>query len=58
MDGSQWYPLPVTPIDGSSTVLQATAAGLWYVLVPGFAQVRCRLGGTVLGAVTVVGLCT
>ena len=34
------------------------APGLWTVAVSGLGQVRCRLGGVVLGAVTVIGIGT
>jgi hypothetical protein len=56
VDGSQWYMLPVTPVDGGSAVTQTAAPGLWRVSVSPWALVRCRLGGVVVGAVTVTGL--
>jgi hypothetical protein len=58
IDGSTWLPLPMTPLDGGSAVVSTAAPGLWRATISGLAQVRARLAGTVLGAVTVVGLGT
>jgi hypothetical protein len=58
IDGSNWYQLPVTPINGGSAVTMTAAPGIWTVAVSGLALVRARLAGTVLGAVTVVGVGT
>src|SRR3990172_2273620 len=58
VDGLAWYELPVTPIEGGAVVTVTSAPGLWAVVVAGLGQVRCRLGGTVLGAVTVLGVGT
>ena len=58
MDGLSWFSLPVTPIGGGMAVTSASAAGLWLVSVAGLGQVRCRLAGIVLGAVTVSGVAT
>lgn len=56
IDGTTWYELPVTPVEGGATVTMTSAPGLWYVTLGFLGQVRCRLGGTVLGAVTVLGI--
>ena len=58
LNGSEWYQLPVTPINGGSAVVNTAAPGIWTVTVSGYGQVRCRLGGTVLGAITVLGVAT
>lgn len=58
IDGSNWYQLPVTPINGGSAVTMTAAPGIWTVAVSGLALVRARLAGTVLGAVTVIGVGT
>lgn len=58
IDGAEWYSLPCTPIAGGTAVVNTAAPGIWTVAVSGYSQVRARLGGTVLGAVTVVGIAT
>jgi hypothetical protein len=61
-DPAQWYPLEVRPLgaalDGTADVTQASVPGIWRVDVSGLGLVRCRLGGTVLGAITVKGIGT
>lgn len=58
ISGDEWYELPVTPINSGTDVTMTSAPGLWTVTASGLALVRCRLGGTVLGAVTVMGVGT
>lgn len=58
IDGAIWYELPCTPVEGGSAVTMTAAPGLWTVAVSGLGQVRCRIGGVVLGAVTVIGIGT
>ena len=58
IDGTNWYQLPCTPIDGSTAVVNAALDGLWRADVSGLSLVRCSLIGNplVLGAWTVYGL--
>ncbi len=58
MDGTTFYPLPCTPINGGSAVESTFVPGIWLVTVAGLFMVRCVLGGTVTGAITVTGLGT
>ena len=56
IDGVTWYQLPMTPVDGSSAVVTAAAPGIWRAEIVGLSLVRARLGGTVTGAVIVMGV--
>ena len=58
LNGAEWYELPVLPIEGGNAVTMTAAAGMWLVTVSGLGLVRCRLAGTVLGAITVLGIGT
>lgn len=58
LNGSEWYSLPMTPVGGGSAVVMTAAPGVFMATVSGLGQVRARLAGTVLGAVTVLGIAT
>lgn len=58
LNGSEWYQFDMTPLNGGTAVSQVTAPGIWRANVAGLGLVRARLGGTVTGAVTVLGIGT
>ncbi len=58
VDGTNWFYLSATPSNGGTAVMWTDVPGLWLVTVSGLSLVRCRLAGTVTGAITVTGLGT
>jgi hypothetical protein len=59
LNGTEWYPLPATPLaGGSAATFTSSTPGMWIAVVSGLSLVRCRIQGVVQGAITVTGLGT
>jgi hypothetical protein len=59
LNGTEWYPLPCTPIaGGSAATFTSSTPGMWIATVSGLSLVRARIQGNVQGAVSVIGLGT
>lgn len=54
VDNTNWFTLTVNPQAGGAGVTSVTAAGTWFVNIPGMARVRARADAYTSGTATVV----
>jgi hypothetical protein len=52
VDGTNWVTVSVTPSNSVTTVTSATAPGVWFVQITGFAGVRARVSAYTSGTIT------